>query len=483
MKTETIYEEARSKFAKQAVVTIAAGASCAYLGDERNLREFLVADETARQLRRAGHTVFSLLIDDSFDPLTPRQLRVAVNKEESLVAKHQDWCGKPIGLLPDPFGCHPSFAAHFEAALLDRLNQLGCHFTLVSTIHLYERGLYAPYVQIVLERHEEIRQFLDQRFRGYQPEKLFWPLCPDCGYIDETRVEGVQDGTLTFYCGRCEQARSQKFADVKGKLNWKLDCAARWALFHVDAEPFNKAYLEPTAGAFVVAQTLCQEFFGGHSVLPLRYGLIKMDKQHSYKLLAALPPDMLRAMMVDRASTDLTITQESVVHAAARYEVMPGTSFRSAIDQLLPGWLLTPETLSPHQRSLVAHGIAFSEYFLDAAVRLQLPKREHFAACDKQMLQAMSTTMDLVSILREDNTLNCADFSRLVQTHLGEFGEAKADVVKALRRMLGQERGLPVGRVLYMLPKGYVALVTHMLELSVLAYGRTAEADTALLAA
>ena len=79
------YEQAAERFAGHPVVTIATGATCAYLGDERNLREFLIADETARHLRAAGHAVFSLLIDDSLDPLNFRQLRVAVDKDPALI--------------------------------------------------------------------------------------------------------------------------------------------------------------------------------------------------------------------------------------------------------------------------------------------------------------------------------------------------------------------------------------------------------------
>src|SRR4028118_640731 len=129
----TPYSEALTQFASQEVVTIATGATCAYLGDERNLREFLVADETARCLRRAGHTVFFFLIDDSLDPLDFRQLRVAVNKDEELVERYKHWCGKPVAYLPDPWGCHDSYATHFEEELLDRLHRLNCYPTIVNT--------------------------------------------------------------------------------------------------------------------------------------------------------------------------------------------------------------------------------------------------------------------------------------------------------------------------------------------------------------
>jgi hypothetical protein len=42
------YSHVTQHFAHQHVVTIATGTTCAYLGDERGLREHLVADEATR---------------------------------------------------------------------------------------------------------------------------------------------------------------------------------------------------------------------------------------------------------------------------------------------------------------------------------------------------------------------------------------------------------------------------------------------------
>ena len=143
---------------------------------------------------------------------------------------------------------------------------LGCSPTLVSTAELYKRGVYTPYVTTTLERYDEILKFLSDRFEEYQPEKLFWPLCPQCGYIDETRLETVRAGIVGFYCHRCERSVTIPFDQVTGKLNWKLDCAARWAHFQVDAEPFSKSYLEPKTGTFTIAQALSRKFFDGPCV-------------------------------------------------------------------------------------------------------------------------------------------------------------------------------------------------------------------------
>jgi hypothetical protein len=458
-------DEHLAQFADKPVITIAAGATCAYLGDERNLREFLVADETARRLRQKGHTVFLLLIDDSMDPLNARQLRVAVNKDETLLERFKSWCGKPIAHVPDPWGCHESYAAHFEDQLMCRLHALDCHPTLVSTAKVYERGMYAPYVRTVLERHDEILTFLRNRFPGYQPDRLFWALCPHCGHIDETRITAVKGECVFTYCQRCRRAAATPIDAIQGKLNWKLDCAVRWTLFHVDAEPFNKAYLEPQTGTYVVAQELSRRFFGGHGVRAIPYGLVKMEKGLGYKLLEALPGGLLRNLLLKRPAADITLTRDLMLTAASQHEVEEGLSYLDFVKQLLPMWLLTPESLTTGQRDLVAHGMAFSRHFLQEEVGLQLPSREHLEQEDPAILSRAHALLVRAIRARQEAGSSFDAFDALMKPAIHALGSAKKAVLLRLRRLVGQERGLPALRFLFLLPLSYLQTLEFLLEL------------------
>jgi hypothetical protein len=461
----TLYSKALASFAHQPIVTIACGTTCAYLGDERNLREFLVADEVAKHLHRAGHTVISLLIDDSLDPLSFRQLRVAVNKDPEMIERCRDWCGKPIGLLPDPWGCCESFADHFEQQLMQRLHVLNCHPTLVRAAKLYERGVYAPYVREVLQRSNEIMRFLHEHFQGYQPEKLFWALCPKCGYIDETQVTNVDQHSVRIHCARCNQMLQVGFDDLQGKLNWKLDCAVRWVIFNIDAEPFSKAYLEPQTGSFVVAQALSQKFFGGHQVMPLHYGLVKMEHALGLKLLAALPAKILRTILVEHPAADLTLTHDLVVTAASRHEVLPGVTYLDFVKQVLPTWLLTPDTLTPEQRTLVSHGIAFKKHFLNTEARVHLPQREYLDGEQPGVLAAIQTLLEQIIELRE-RVGPCGDAFHVEATQLlNTLGKQKGAVLRRLRLLVGQAQGVPATRFLFILPLEYLRMLAYIVEL------------------
>jgi hypothetical protein len=463
------YPEIAKQFANQQVITIAAGATCAYLGDERNLREFLVADETARWLRRAGHTVIFYLIDDSLDPLNFRQLRVAVNKDEKLIEQYKHWCGKPISHLPDPYGCHESYAAHFEEELLNRLHHLDCHPTLVTTAKLYERGIYKPYVNLVLERYGEIIEFLNDRFEGYRPEKLIWPLCPQCRYIHETTIEAIdaRRRSLLIYCRCCNTANELSFADLQCKLNWKLDCAVRWAYFKIDAEPFNKSYLEPQTGTFAVAQAISQEFFGGGKVYPLHYGLIQMEKKYSNTLLDSLPSSVLRGLFVDRPTTDLKLTRDLIVTAASRYPVLKGITYLDFVKQVLPMWLLTPHRLTPQQRDLVSHGIAFGSNFLSTDVKLPLPTRDQIEAEKPVILEKVAALLGRINHFRDEAgpELTFEDFQPTLATFIEGLEMHKGPTLHRLRIMVGQEQGLPAARFLFLLPLEYLKLLEYMTKL------------------
>ena len=459
------YAEIARRFTNQHLITIAAGATCAYLGDERNLREFLVADETARQLQEAGHTVISFLIDDSMEALNFRQLRVAVDKDPKLIERYQHWCGRPIGHLPDPFGCHTSFAGHFEEKLLQRLHRLGCHPVMVSTAKLYAKGAYTPYVNIVLERYQEILDFLSEHFSGYEPEKLFYPLCPHCHHLPETDIKSIEDQHLHFHCRHCDTSSVIPFEKVRGKLNWKLDCAARWVIFKVDMEPFNKSYLEPQTGTFAVAQALSREFFGGHDVFPLHYGTVKMENKFSYQLLESLPENVLRNMLVQSPSADIRISRELIVNIASRHEVMPALSYLDFIKQLLPMWLLTPHSLTPDQRDLVAQGLAFRQHFLHDEVPHHLPDRSHFRMETPEVLATLRALLLKVIQLREAKQQNDEQLRADIKEAVNSLKEHRTAAVNWMRVVIGQQKGLPASRFLQVLPLDYLKMLEYMLEI------------------
>lgn len=476
MQHNTLYKDVVEHFDSRPIVTIATGATCAFLGDERSIREHLVSDEAARHLRNAGHTVIHFFIDDNMDPLNARQLRVAVNKDPELIKRYESWCGRPIAYLPDPWGCCESYSAHFEEQMLNRLHYVDCHPTLIRVSKLYERGLYSPAIRTVLQNPGKIRAFLAAKFPQYTPEKLFWPICSSCNYIDSTSVEKVEGEDVFVCCTRCGQTGVQPLGSIAGKLNWKLDCAVRWALFHVDVEAFSQPYLEENVGSFHVAQALSQEFFGGHAVFPLNYGLVKMENKLGGQLLDALPPKLLRAVFVDSPVTDINLTRDSLVTAASRHEVLSGFSYLDFIKQVLPIWLLTPHALTWEQRELVKHGISFGKEFLQVEVHPHLPQREDIEAADAAVLDDLLALLHRSLEVREQHVGASSDsalgdseaaleLQNQLQAGIKNIGANKKAVLLRFRAIVGQEHGLPVAKLLLLLPPDYLKLLMYLIEL------------------
>src|SRR3989454_2949567 len=276
---------------------VATGFTTALLGDERTLREFIVGEHMRGRVTSRGRTAVLILINDSYDALTDRQLRIGVDKNEALFEKFRSFCGRPIAEIPDPFDCHDSYSDHFAHALQARLHRLDIHPILVDTYQAYRRGHYAPFVLTTFENNQAIQNALAAKFSDFTIRNLFRPQCPRCFCIDATRVQEIEGGTVRFDCERCGHAAGEDVAGVKGKLSWKLDCAARWNLYGIDLEVFSKVHVAER-GTLGVSKFISREFFGGRIPVSVTYGQVLLDRDISYPLLEILPPSLLQKLLL-----------------------------------------------------------------------------------------------------------------------------------------------------------------------------------------
>ncbi len=449
------------------VVTIAAGTSCGSLGDERNLREFLVASEVADSLRRVGHVVHLLLFNDNLDPLSEAQLRVAVNKDPAAVEQFKPYCGKPICSIPDPFGCHESLSRHFEKALMDRLHRLGCHPTLINTSDLYRRGIYRSFVTQTLQRAGEMTAYCAEEFDGYQPERLYYVLCPVCGYLDSTTIEVIGHDFLRCSCDRCGHQSEIPVDQLQGKLNYKIECAARWKVFDVDAEPFGKAYMEPRSGSFHVSLGLGKRFFEGRDVIPLAYGQVKVNRDISYRVIESFPGPMVRSMLLERPHADIALSRERVVLAASRMETDHGMTYLDLVKQLVPAWLLNPTALNSEQRELLTSALNFAVHMLKKPVEASLPHPEMFDGESIEVLRSVRGILRQTVTLRQTVDGDFAKFRASIKELLSTLGALKHSALHRLRVIAQQSHGLPASRFLYHLPIDYIQLLDYILSLKI----------------
>lgn len=159
----------------------------------------------------------------------------------------RQYIGRPVTNIPDPFGCHESFGLHNNEKLKEFLNSFGFEYEFQSATSWYNSGKYNEILVKILQNYEEILDVMlpslrEERASSYSP---FLPLCPDTGKVLQSSIEEYdkQNHTIT-YKNVDGKFVTVSIKDGKCKLQWKVDWAARWALFGVDYEMAGKDLID-----------------------------------------------------------------------------------------------------------------------------------------------------------------------------------------------------------------------------------------------
>jgi lysyl-tRNA synthetase class I len=405
-------------------------------------------------------------INDTYDALTERQLRVAVNKDPRLVARFREFCGRPVAEVPDVFGCHPSYADHFASAWLERLRSVDIHPELIDTYTAYRRGDYAPYVASVFARYTEVRDALARQFDDYAPHQLFRVQCPSCSCIDSTEIGAVEADRVTFRCSRCGRAESRPFDSLQGKLAWKLDCAARWNLYGIDAEAFEKSHLAPL-GTVAIASHVSKILFGGHVPEVLRYGHVRMSRACSGHLIDMLPPAAIKALFLANPTHDVDITPDYVEHFARTFPIRPGLTYAEWVRKELPRRALAGPALlddrespshSQSERELLPYAHRYSRFFYKKDYRLQDPCLDALEGVSGATLGAAHATIEMALELRGHEVAHDGEELRgRIRSRL-DAQPRDPDLYPLLKKLLGQSDGPHIANLLALAPRARLVL-------------------------
>ena len=450
---------------------VATGFTTALLGDERTLREFVVGDHMRDRVSSRGRTAVLILINDTYDALLEGQLRLGVNKDPAMYERFHGYCGRPIAEVPDPYECHESYAAHFAEAWKARLHGLGIHPILIDTHQAYRRGHYAPYLRTTFENHREIQEALATRFDDFTLRSVYRPQCPRCLCVDATRLQGIEAGLMRFDCERCGHASTSEIEEVKGKLSWKLDCAARWNLYGVDLEVFSKVHVAER-GTLSVSRFISREFFGGRIPVSVTYGQVMVDKEVSHRLLEILPPALLRKLLLTDLRRDLALTRDYVENFCQRTNVIAGMSYTDYVRRELPRRALR----RGHGRgsanggasglddpALLAHGLQFARFFYERDHELRYPDVPAIASLDAPTTRAILDLVRYTLTLRAGDDLT-AGVSERIRSRMLQNPGGKASY-QALRRVFRQPEGPSAAGLLASAPLEYLSLLESILAL------------------
>ena len=250
------------------------------------LRGYFVAEA----LRNRGHEVRQVFTADDRDALraVPRTLAdldgTIVGLGEVDAGALGRNLGKPYTDIPDPFGCCDSYGDHFTRLLERQAEAVGVPVEFVSNTDRYEAGDFEAVTRHVLERVDEARATLadyqDKVDDDYVP---FVPQCANCGILTEG-VTGVDldAGTVSYVC-EDREAGDDTIAGCghegtatlrEGKLPWRFEWPAQWAMLGVDFEPFGKDHAE---GSWPSGEEIARSVLGIEPPVPMVYEWFTLD--------------------------------------------------------------------------------------------------------------------------------------------------------------------------------------------------------------
>ena len=273
-------------------------------GHIHNLREVLVAEAVANALRARGEPVRFLFHADTIDPLR----KVA----PGVPASFEQFFGHSLSRVPDPEGCHPSYAEHFLVPFEEALNGMDMDIEVLRSHELYEAGVYTDVTREAIEHTDELRDIL-QEASGRQMPGHWSPYLPrrTSGQLTGARVlEHLPEQHSVLFVDEDGFEETADYSKGEGKLGWRVELAARWKALGVTFEPFGKDHTS-RGGSTDTADRMSREVF--HYPIPGRFeyewnyirgkgamsssaGIVLMPDE----MLRIMPPNALRRMFLGR---------------------------------------------------------------------------------------------------------------------------------------------------------------------------------------
>jgi lysyl-tRNA synthetase class 1 len=231
-----------------------------------------------------------LYIWDDFDRF--RKVPKGVDKS------FEKYIGMPVSKVPDPWGCHSSYAEHFELKSIEEINNLKIKTQFINATDLYEKCVFAENIKTALEKIEKIKEILN-KFRKKPLPEDWLPIetyCEKC-WKDSTKSKYLGGYEVQYKC-ECEYENKIDFRKAgMVKLRWRVDWPSRWQYFGVDFESSGKDH-KTYSGSWDTAVLISREIFNYEPPIGPMYEHIflkgQKEKMSSSKGNVALVSDLLK---------------------------------------------------------------------------------------------------------------------------------------------------------------------------------------------
>ncbi len=258
----------------QDLITVAAGITPSGVVHIGNFREIITVDLVAKAIARQGKKVRFIYSWDDYDVF--RKVPANFPNKEML----EKYLRQPIVDVPDPFGCHASYAEHNEKTVESYLPQMGVFPEFLNQAKKYRACTYSEGMKKALLNKDAIKEVLD-KWRAEDLEGEWNPVrvfCEKCNKDDTTIIGYDGDYSLSYMC-QCGFTNTFDFRK-KGiaKLQWRVDWPMRWEFEKVDFEPSGKEH-SSEGGSNTTAEVIVKDIFGRIPPEHIMYEFISIKGQ------------------------------------------------------------------------------------------------------------------------------------------------------------------------------------------------------------
>ncbi|MAZ23510.1 MAG: lysine--tRNA ligase [Euryarchaeota archaeon] len=266
-----------------------------------HLREILSAEMIHRACLDFGLESRYVFIVDSMDPLR----RVY----DFLSPSYESYIGVPLANIPapgddgEPNPEGGSYAEFFLRPFLEALKQIGVEPEVIMNHETYQNGEFAEMIDLAITNREEINGIIESVSGRELPEDWF-PYSPigSNGSLDGVKVTGYDRPFVHWIDGQGVEGKSD-IRLAEGKMPWRIDWAARWAIHGVTCEPAGKDH-GAAGGSYDTGIPICK-LLGGNPPEKMVYewiqlkGMGPMSSSSGVTIgpmeaLSIVPPEILR---------------------------------------------------------------------------------------------------------------------------------------------------------------------------------------------
>ncbi len=239
------------------------------------LTDIIRGEAVYRALKDKGIPAEFIYVAEDMDPLR----KIPKGVPES----YREYIGVPVTDIPDPWGCHKTYADHhiteFFDIFADFVEEEPKRFSMREE---YRKGNFDWAVKISLEKAEQIRGIINS-FKDNPLPKGWVPyqaICEKCGKIMTTVVDDYKDGKVHYRCQDydfkvekavgCGHEGWVEAGGKHGKMVWKSEWASQWKRWDVVGEGAGKEYIVPNSAFFVNAH-ICEKVFDYPATTPIFY--------------------------------------------------------------------------------------------------------------------------------------------------------------------------------------------------------------------